>query len=126
MTLAPDARRVFRPVFPNPYRDRLLELVARGLEAPEEQPRLLRLGACDGIGPEGAAYRAACLVLADLAENGWTVGLTDGEQREIVIGAPNAEPIAGETLDDVRQRLRASLLVARDRQLAEPATREFL
>jgi len=72
---------------------------------------------------DGTAFRAACLVLADLVCQGWGIWTA---ADMIYLRPPAALPQAGETYDQAKQRLRQALLASRDRQLREAATQTFL
>ncbi|HLL01303.1 MAG TPA: Druantia anti-phage system protein DruA [Myxococcaceae bacterium] len=66
---------------------------------------------------------AFALLLADLEEQQWDVEVLQGE---VWVTAPNPEPENGEPLTAVKGRLRASLVAARDNQLADRSVATFL
>jgi hypothetical protein len=68
------------------------------------------------------ALRATALVIADLIDQGWTVS-PDGNR---VLFQPPGIQTAGETVDEAKLRLRKSLQIGRDRQLAAPSVHSFI
>ena len=79
------------------------------------------LAPSQGLYAQGA--RAACLLLADLAEQGWAIEL---HGREAWVSPPTSSTAEGESPESVKSRLRAYLRSARTRQLQDPAVRAFL
>ncbi len=67
--------------------------------------------------------RALLLLLADLSESGWRLSCTRGA---LWATPPEARSDRGEELAAVKARLRAPLLAARARQLADPAVSAFI
>lgn len=115
--------RQFTPRLPEAERLRLLEILqARYSEFPQIAAELRR-AAATSAGYGSTAFRAACLLLADLSDSGWDIHVTRGQ---IWIQPPSWTPLPGETPQDVKARLRASLLRGRDRQLREPSVQRFL
>lgn len=125
MAQAVESPRLFAPHL-NDYHPKLLSLVTAGqLETPSWFSAALRQSAL-GIHDSNyhdLAYQASCLVLADLVDQGWVVYM---KESRIWITPPAAEPIDGEAGQAVKARLREGLLVARDRQLAEPSVQAFI
>lgn len=74
-----------------------------------------------GLDAQGA--RAACLLLADLAEQGWAIEL---HGQEVWVSPRTSSTAEGESPESVKSRLRAYLRSARTRQLQDPAVRAFL
>lgn len=122
---AADGGRVFAPVLPSSQRLLLHGMIATlgSRDIPEivAELRAMARGAKHDI--DGLAFRAACLVLVDLIEQGWSVRLEEGQIRL----QPLADtPRGGEAPDAVKARLRSALLVGRDRQLLEHSTQAFI
>ena len=127
-TLDPEQPRSFRPVLPDGLRAKLHALILGGeAQATVGLAESLRAAAPQSGGQDALAFRAACLVLADLAEQGWVLRVSAEETggAAISLEPPPLAPRSGETVADVKQRLRAALRVHRDRQLVDRATREF-
>lgn len=121
----PEEPRLFTPTLSPRHRSLLHELIAMRDED-DSGPLLGELRAAaraTGRDEDGLAFRAACLVLVDLVEQGWDVRLSHGEIR---VRPVCDEPLKGETVDAVKQRLRSSLLVGRNRQLLEPSSQAFI
>lgn len=66
---------------------------------------------------------SACLLLADLGEQGWAIEL---HGREAWVSPPMSSTAGGESPESVKSRLRAYLRSARSRQLQDPAVRAFI
>ncbi len=66
--------------------------------------------------------RAILLLVADLAEQGWQVTTKAGA---ITFQPPGLAAAGAETIDDIKERVRQALQMARRRQLAEPSVRKF-
>ena len=115
--------RQFTPRLPEAERLRLLEILQRESSGSSQIAAELRKAAATSVGYGSTAFRAACLLLADLSESGWDIHVIRGQ---IWIRPPSWTPLPGETPQDVKARLRASLLRARDRQLREPSVQRFL
>lgn len=115
--------RLFTPRLPEAQRLRLLEILQRQHLDTFNTAAELRRAAAASAGDNAVAFRAACLLLADLTESGWTIHVTRGQ---IWIQPPSWTPLPGETPQDVKERLRESLRRARDRQLREPSVQRFL
>ncbi|MCC6874258.1 MAG: DUF4338 domain-containing protein, partial [Sandaracinaceae bacterium] len=71
----------------------------------------------------GLAERAAVLVLADLARQGWEVFLDGGE---VWVSAVEGQVGAAERVEEAKGRVRETLRAFRDLQLSDPAVRAFL
>lgn len=83
----------------------------------------LRLLNTNWIGEAWALeLRATALVIADLIDQGWTVFPVG---NRIELGPPGLQT-NGETVEDAKQRLRKSLQIGRDRQLANSSVFEFV
>ena len=67
--------------------------------------------------------RAICLLIADLHEQGWKIDLAKGR---ITFAPPGIERNNQQSIEDIKERVRASLQAARLRQLAEPSVKQFL
>lgn len=67
--------------------------------------------------------RTVCLLVADLFEQGWKISSVDGS---IVFEPPGIARRGEETVDDIKERVRQTLLAARRRQLKEPSVQLFL
>ena len=65
----------------------------------------------------------AASVLADLVEQGWELEAGD---REVLVSPPRTDHTSGETVERIKARIRSGLMMSSDRQLASPATREFI
>lgn len=94
--------------------DRLLPL----LRARQADPFLNTLD-----GPDLLALRLYLEVLEDLARLGWVF---DAEGDNLVALPPDAAPSANVEQHEVKARLRAALVEARNEQLREPSVRDFL
>jgi hypothetical protein len=62
-------------------------------------------------------------ILSDLIGQGWTV---DANEYGITVEAVSFEPLATETIDHAKRRIRAGLQIASNQQLAEPSVRAFI
>lgn len=67
--------------------------------------------------------RAICLLIADLLDQGWRVAF---EGNGLHFKAPGIEASPGQTVDDIKLRIRSALQVARRRQLSEPSVANFI
>lgn len=67
--------------------------------------------------------RTVCLLVADLFEQGWRVAV---QEDQILFEPPGIAQADGQTIDDVKSRVRAALQRARQRQLREPSVATFL
>lgn len=72
---------------------------------------------------DSAKLRAICLLIADLLEQGWDVSF---EREGIQLKPPGIEPSSGQSIEDIKLRIRSALQLARRRQLAEPSVRAFI
>lgn len=70
-----------------------------------------------------AKLRAVCLLVADLYEQGWRLAVNDDQ---IILEPPGIARTDGQTVDDVKARVRTALQNARQRQLSEPSVATFL
>jgi hypothetical protein len=102
----------------------------------EEHARLRREGTPDNFAdalrqligewehePHSLELRAICLLVADLVEQGWEFEL--GADR-VSLKPPGLEPGPNLTREQIKDRIRRSLRAGRDRQLEEPAVRQFI
>lgn len=71
---------------------------------------------------DSVELRATSLLVADLSEQGWRIGLS---AEGIVFEPPGLARGKG-TVDDVKARVRRALRVGRDRQLQEPSVKAFV
>lgn len=114
----------------SPATELLLE-VAASLEGPTTSDRLpdvsaaqvvqetLLQDACAELGEDGQAVRAIVAVLCDLVLQGWSI-------RAVGTTVRLARPDQAEDRTTEKARVRRSLLLARDGQLAEPAVSSFV
>lgn len=72
---------------------------------------------------QSTKLRAICLLVADLLEQGWLIDL---QKEGIHFKAPGIDPAAGQSVEEVKKRIRSTLQTARRRQLAEPSVRAFI
>lgn len=72
---------------------------------------------------ESAVAGAIFHLVADLLDQGWDVSI---HRDRVFIMPPDATPVAGESVEQVKSRLRASLQSRRDAQLSDPAVRSFI
>jgi hypothetical protein len=72
---------------------------------------------------ESSKLRAICLLVADLCEQGWRIAVKD---ERIIFEPPGITRSGGQTVDDVKLRVRAALQAARGRQLEEASVSTFL
>ena len=72
---------------------------------------------------DSAKLRAICLLVADLLDQGWNVSFEDSGLH---FKAPGIEKSLGQSVDDVKLRIRSALQAARRRQLAEPSVSTFV
>lgn len=71
---------------------------------------------------DSVELRATSLLVADLSEQGWRIGLS---AEGIVFEPPGLARGKG-TVDDVKARVQRTLRVGRDRQLQEPSVKAFV
>lgn len=76
-----------------------------------------------GVSTRGAPAVATALLLSDLADQGW---LIDSRSGELWIEPPRADQGPGESVEQVKARVRAAMQVARSAQLSEPSVRSFI
>jgi hypothetical protein len=114
----------FRPAIPQPILDALRDAI-EPYGSPEIAEEIRHLpGKFAALRPEDrTATNAACYLLADLLEKGWAAEVHNGD---IWVWQPDPQAKDGELLEEVKHRLRSVLLVARNRQLANPAVRDFV
>ncbi len=76
-----------------------------------------------GRDADAVSARALLLTLADLAQQGWSLG---SERKGVFVAPPAATGAGGESVSSVKERQRASLLAARAAQLGDAAVRDFI
>lgn len=123
-TYGPGRSRPFAPFLAPDEREKLQSFIDfSGTPVPgfaEGLRELSRQYIDDG---DSLKLRALCLLVADLFEQGWQVTTSDSG---IVFRPPGLARGEAETVDDIKERVRRTLQVARLRQLAEPSVRKFL
>jgi hypothetical protein len=120
----PGGQRPFAPFLAPDERDALQNLLSFSGSAPPEFVESLRQLARSYIDDgHSRKLRAICLLVADLLEQGWLVDL---KKEGIHFKAPGLDPDAGQSIEEVKDRIRSTLQTARGRQLAEPSVRRFL
>ncbi|MHB0670829.1 Druantia anti-phage system protein DruA [Roseomonas mucosa] len=117
-------QRVFSPYLAPGERDRLHDVLDPGnVMSPSfanELRALARRFVDDG---DSLKLRAILLLVADLHEQGWQIDFARGR---ITFAPPGLGREQRQTVDEVKERVRAALQIARQRQLAEPSVRQFL
>lgn len=120
----PGRKREFAPFLAPSERQRLHSLLNIGAEAPQsfvdELRALARRYVDDG---DSLKLRTVCLLVADLCELGWQIGV---DSDTIHFEPPGLSRSGAQSVDDVKERVRKSLQAARQRQLQEPSVRKFL
>ncbi len=120
----PGRFRAFSPFLAPSERTELHSLLDFGGAPPPSFADALRSLARNYIDDGSSAkLRAVCLLVADLFEQGWRVAVDDGQ---ILFEPPGIARAGGQTVDDVKVRVRAALQNARQRQLREPPVESFL
>jgi hypothetical protein len=119
----PGRSRAFSPFLAPAERKELHEVLRfSGASTPsfaDELRSLARRYIDDG---DSLKLRTVCLLVADLFEQGWGVSF---EADQILFAPPGIARGAGETIDDIKARVRQALQAARLRQLQEPSVRSF-
>lgn len=72
---------------------------------------------------EDKALKALYLVIADLWDQGWGISV---QEDKLTFSPAGFTATNGESVDDIKARIRRALRVGRDRQLQEPSVRRFL
>ena len=120
----PGRQRLFSPYLAPGERDRLYDVLDLGNVIPpsfaNELRSLARRFIDDG---DSLKLRTICLLIADLHEQGWRVDFAKGR---ITFAPPGIGRENQQTPDEIKERVRASLQAARQRQLAHPSVRQFL
>lgn len=120
----PGRLRAFTPYLAPGERQQLKELFSIGEGLPpsfaDELRALARRYVDDG---DSAKLRALCLLVADLCEQGWGVDIA---ADRITFAPPGLAREDTQSVDEIKDRVRAALQRARQRQLAEPAVRQFI
>ncbi|MFQ6180346.1 Druantia anti-phage system protein DruA [Sinorhizobium meliloti] len=122
--LGPRRVRAFSPFLAPEEKERLCSLLEFGDGPPPSFADALRDLARQYI-DDGSSQklRAICLLVADLFEQGWRVSVED---EKILFEPPGIARAGGQTVDDVKARLRLALQTARKRQLQEPSVSSFI
>jgi len=120
----PGRFRAFSPFLAPDERKKLHSLLDFGDGPPPSFADALRSLARSYI-DDGSSekLRAVCLLVADLFEQGWRVAVRDDQ---ILFEPPGIARADGQTIDDVKSRVRGALQTARNRQLREPSVASFL
>lgn len=120
----PGRERLFSPYLAPGERARLHDVLDFGTSTTPtfagELRSLARQFIDDG---DSLKLRTICLLIADLHEQGWKIDFAKGR---ITFAPPGIGRGDRQTTEDVKNRVRASLQAARQRQLAEPSVRQFL
>lgn len=120
----PGRQRLFSPYLAPGERDRLHAVLDLGCPMPPsfagELRSLARRFIDDG---DSLKLRVICLLIADLYEQGWGIDFAEGR---ITFAPPGIGRENQETAEAIKERVRASLRAARQRQLAESSVRQFL
>lgn len=121
--VVPDSMRMFSPKLTRSGLFTLQQLIQTGacVGLPQALHQAVSTCNCDSV--EALSFKAACSILADLADQQWTMGVTNGT---IWVAAPQPQRLDGETILGAKQRLRQGLLVGRNRQLAEANVKAFI
>ena len=120
----PGRERLFSPFLGPAERTRLYGFLDFGGSAPPkfatELRSLARRFVDDG---DSLTLRTICLLIADLHEQGWVIDFTKGQ---ITFAPPGIGREGHQTTEEIKERVRATLQAARQRQLAEPSVQQFL
>ena len=117
-------QRSFNPFLAPGERDELHKLLSFSGKAPPEFVESLRQLARSYIDDgQSTKLRAICLLVADLLEQGW---LVDFKNEGIHFKAPGIDRDPGQSVEEVKDRIRSTLQAARRRQLEEPSVRAFI
>lgn len=120
----PGRQRSFAPYLAPGERTQLAKLFTAGIAAPaafaDELRSLARRYIDDG---DSLKMRAICLLVADLCEQGWSLAIDGGR---IVFEPPGIAQKAGESVEEVKARVRMALQKSRLRQLRQPSVQQFL
>jgi hypothetical protein len=120
----PGRERLFTPYLAPGERDRLHDVLDFGNSIPPSFANELRSVARRFIDDgDSLKLRAICLLIADLHEQGWKIDFVKGR---ITFAPPGIDRDDHQSIEDIKERVRASLQAARQRQLAEPSVRQFL
>lgn len=120
----PGRQRLFTPYLAPGERDRLHDVLDFGPGVPPSFANELRSVARRFIDDgDSVKLRAICLLIADLYEQGWQIDFAKGR---ITFAPPGIGREGQQSIEDIKERVRASLQAARQRQLAEPSVRHFL
>lgn len=121
--LSPGLSRAFAPFLAPKQHQELKDFIRfDGEPLPgfaDELRALARRHTDDG---ESLKLRAVLLLMADLFEQGWQVS---SDKDGIAFKPPGLGEDGGESVDEVKFRVRRTLQSARARQLAEPSVRKF-
>lgn len=120
----PSGLRRFAPFLAPKERDQLHRLLNFAGPTPPGFAESLRGLARNYIDDgDSAKLRTICLLVADLLEQGWRVSF---ETEGLHFRPPGITTDSGQSVEDVKGRIRAALQAARRRQLAEPSVRAFI
>ena len=124
-TNLPGKVRPFTATLPPDLRVALYEQLIRSANGEDDQlsDELRRIGRHSPNSDFSRIWRANCLLLADLVDHGWQFRVTEDDLYFI---PPSLERVDGESVDEVKKRVRASLRVARDRQIEDPPVQRFI
>lgn len=116
--------RTFAPYLAPAERKQLRTVMGTaGKPLPSFAEELRDLARCYIDDGDSLKLRTVCLLVADLFEQGWEVAF---ERNQIQFQPPGLQRENAETIDDIKERVRAALQAARRRQLREPSVRAFL
>lgn len=121
----PSKVRPFSPTLPP---DLKLDLYGLLIHTAAEQPHGLakRLRVASGhcsMADFAQVWRSNCLLLANMVDQGWRF---TAEQEDLFFQPPALDRVNDETIADVKERVRASLRLVRNRQLEGRSVRVFL
>lgn len=117
--------RKFIPLLPSGSWTKLRLLIKETYDwSPKEVADRFREASLKVLDPSHKAdWKAVCHVCADLVEQGWKFYL---HESDMYVKPPSFNRHEGESVEDVKARIRSGLKLFRDRQLNEPSVRSFL
>lgn len=117
--------RSFDPIHCSELRKHLHALYETyGDEDPSFMPKKIR--ELSSLAPSEISkpyWKASCLLLGDLADQGFTIGY---DHKKIIMKPATLKPSYGESHESVKEKIRRSLRLGRNRQLKEESVRKFL
>ena len=120
----PRSARPFEPFLNRSEREELHGLLDFSGPTPRQFADRLRSLARSSIDEgDSTKLRAVCLLVADLFDQGWQVSLRKGA---LLCEPPSIDRHDDQTVEDVKQRIRAALQASRRRQLEEPSVASFI